>query len=344
MPRYAAVTGWGHYTPEKVLTNKDLEFMVQTSDEWIRTRTGIVERRLAAPGETTASMCTIAAQRALDTTQMAAIDLDLVICASTTPNHLMPATACLIQHAIGAANAGAFDMNTACTGFLYGLVTGSQFIASGVYDRVLVVAGETLSRFINWQDRNTCILFGDGAGAVVLEATDQPCGLLASVLGSRGDGGHLLSIEGGGAAKPSTPDSVAAGEHYITMKGNEIFKFAVRSMAQAAGEALAKADLAPADVRKVIPHQANVRILKATQEAIGLPWEMMFVNVDRYGNTSAASVPIALSEFLAAEEVRPGDNLLFVAFGGGLTWASAVVRWADVETIRAARAEGPYAI
>lgn len=344
MPRYAAVTGWGHYAPEKVLTNKDLECIVDTNDEWIRTRTGILERRIAGPDETTGSMCTAAAKRALERARMASIDLDLVICASTTPDHLLPATACLVQHQIGAANAGAFDLNTACTGFVYALVAGSQFIQSGAYDRVLVVAGETLSRFLNWKDRNTCILFGDGAGAVVLEATDQPCGLLSSVLGSQGDGGHLLSIEGGGAARPASPETLASGEHFITMKGNEIFKFAVRSMGQAASEAMAKANISPSQVRKVIPHQANVRILKATQDALGLPWETMFVNVDRYGNTSAASVPIALSEFLETEEVLPGDNLLFVAFGGGLTWAAALLRWADVRAIVAEREEGPYAI
>ncbi|MDQ3854819.1 MAG: ketoacyl-ACP synthase III [Chloroflexota bacterium] len=344
MPRFAALTGWGHYVPEKVLTNHDLESMVDTNDEWIRTRTGIRERRIAGPEETTASMCTAAAKQALERARMDAIDLDLVICATTTPDHLLPATGCLVQHNIGAPNAGAFDLNTACSGFVYALVVGSQFIQSGVYDRVLVVAGETLSRFVNWQDRNTCILFGDGAGAVVLEATDQPCGVLSSVLGSQGDGAHLLTIEGGGSARPSSTDTVTLGQHYISMRGNEVFKFAVRSMGQASSEALAKAGLAAADVRKVIPHQANVRIIKATQEALGLPWDRVFVNVDRYGNTSAASVPVALSEFLADEEVVPGDNLLFVAFGGGLTWASAVLRWADTEEIIAKRQEGPYAI
>ncbi|MEJ7654581.1 MAG: beta-ketoacyl-ACP synthase III [Chloroflexia bacterium] len=344
MPRYAAVTGWGHYAPEKVLTNKDLESIVDTNDEWIRTRTGISERRIAAPDESTSSMCSVAARRALDQAQMAAIDLDLVICASTTPDHLLPATACLIQHNLGAANAGAFDLNTACTGFVYALVVGTQFIQSGTYDRVLVVAGETLSRFLNWNDRNTCILFGDGAGAVVLEATDQPCGVLSSVLGSQGDGAHLLTIEGGGSKMPSSAESVASGEHYIHMKGSEIFKFAVRSMGQSAGEALSKAKITTSDLRKVIPHQANIRILKATQEALGLPWESLFINMDRYGNTSAASVPIALSEFIECEGASPGDNLLFVAFGGGLTWAAAVLRWADVDAIIAKRVEGPYAI
>lgn len=344
MGRYAAVTGWGMYVPERVMTNHDLEKLVDTNDEWIRTRTGICERRIAADGETTSTMSVAAARQALDRARLAAIDLDLIICATTTPDHLLPATACLIQQELGAANAGAFDLNTACTGFVYGLVVGAQFIQSGVYDRVLVVGGETLSRFLNWKDRNTCILFGDGAGAVVLEGTDQAAGVISSVLGSQGDNDNLLAIRGGGAACPASTRSVAEAEHYITMRGNEIFKFAVRSMGQAGREALAKAEISPGELRKVIPHQANVRIIRATQEALGLPWEQFFVNVDRYGNTSAASVPIALAEFLDSEEVAPGDNLLLVAFGGGLTWASAVVRWADVDAIVSQREEGPYAI
>lgn len=344
MARHAAVTGWGMYVPDRVMTNHDIEQLVDTNDEWIRTRTGICERRIASDGETTSSMCTAAARRALEKAHLAAIDLDLIICATTTPDHLLPATACLIQQELGAANAGAFDLNTACTGFVYGLVVGAQFIQSGVYDRVLVTGGETLSRFLNWKDRNTCILFGDGAGAVVLEGTEQAAGVISSVLGSQGDNDNLLSIRAGGAASPATNQTIAEAEHYITMRGNEIFKFAVRSMGQAGSEALLKAEISNSDVRKVIPHQANVRIIRATQQALGLPWDRFFVNVDRYGNTSAASVPIALTEFLESEEVKPGDNLLLVAFGGGLTWAAAVLRWADVDAIISQREEGPYAI
>jgi 3-oxoacyl-[acyl-carrier-protein] synthase-3 len=334
---YAAITGWGHYLPEKVLTNRELEAAVGTSDEWIRTRTGIRERRIAGPGEATASMCITAAQRALASAELSGADLDLVICATTTPDHLLPPTACIVQQGLGATRAGAFDLNSACTGFLYGLVMGSQFIQAGTYRRVLVVAGETLSRFVDWQDRRTCVLFGDGAGAVVLEATEQPSGPLGSVLGCHGDVEHLLAIEGGGSAKPASVATVEAGEHYLTMRGHEVFKFAVRSMIQAAGEALARADRTFTDLRMVIPHQANVRILKASQEALALPWEKFFVNVDRYGNTGAASVPIALSEYLTTGAVQPGDNLLLVAFGGGLTWAATVVGWADVPAIIARR-------
>jgi 3-oxoacyl-[acyl-carrier-protein] synthase-3 len=343
MPRYAAVTGWGSFLPSKVLTNKDLEVLVETTDEWIRLRTGIAERRIAETGQTTVSMAAVAAKRALERAHLAARDVDLLICATTTPDHLLPATGCLIQAQIGAVNAAAFDLNAACTGFLYGLVVGAQFIQCGRYERVLIVAGETLSRFLNPSDRNTCVLFGDGAGAVVLEATDQECGVLSTVLGCRGDADHLLAIEAGGSAKPATCDTVANGEHYVRMRGNEIFKLAVRGMSQASKEALARANVTARDLRKVIPHQANERIIKAAGEALGLPWAKMFINVHRYGNTGAASVPIALCEFLDTESAETADNLLLVAFGGGLTWAATVICWADVEAIVGDRSEEPRA-
>jgi 3-oxoacyl-[acyl-carrier-protein] synthase-3 len=331
--RRAAITGWGHHVPDSVVTNRMVEARVQTSDDWVRARTGIAERRIAAPGETTASMCTLAARRALARAGLAAEDLDLVVCATTTPDHLLPATGCLVQEQLGAARAGAFDLNAACSGFLYGLVVGAQFIHADRYARVLVVGGETLSRFVNWEDRGTCVLFGDGAAALVLEATEQDCGLLSSVLGSRGDREHLLAIEAGGSARPATADTMAGGGHRITMRGAEVFKLAVRGMTQAAREAVAQAGLSAGELPKVTPHQANVRILRAVQESLGLPWEKVFVNLDRFGNTAAASVPLALCEFLESEPPRPGDDLLLVAFGGGLTWAAAVVRWADVTAI-----------
>src|SRR5262249_13404290 len=235
-------TGWGSYIPAKVMSNSELEKLVDTSDDWIRSRTGIKERRIAGPGETTASMSTVAAQRALERAGLAANDLDLVISASTTPDHLLPASACLIQQSLGATRAAAFDLNTACTGFIYALVTGGQFIQTGTYKRVLVVSGETLSRFLDWQDRNTCILFGDGAAAV-LEATDQNAGVMGPVLGSRGDLEHLLVIEGGGCARPATAETVAARDHVIRMRGIDVFRFAVRSMAQASLDSVARAGL-----------------------------------------------------------------------------------------------------
>jgi 3-oxoacyl-[acyl-carrier-protein] synthase-3 len=337
MATYAAITGWGHYVPEQVLTNADLESRVETSDEWIQSRTGIRERRIAGPGETTASMSVLAAQQALKSAQLNAHELDLVICASTTPDYLLPATGCLVQRQIGAVRAGAFDLNAGCSGFLYGLAVGSQFIQAGTYERVLVVAGETVSRFLNWKDRSTCILFGDGAGAVVLESTDQEWGVLSMVLGCHGDVEHLLAIEAGCAAKPASAETLAAGQHYITMRGNDVFKLAVRSMSRAAAEALAIAKLSPADIRIVLPHQANARILKATQEALGTSAKQFFLNLDRYGNTAAASVAIALSEFFSDEKPQAGDHVLIAAFGGGLTWGAAVIRCADVPALIAGR-------
>jgi 3-oxoacyl-[acyl-carrier-protein] synthase-3 len=337
MLRYAAITGWGHCLPDRVVTNKELQSQIDTTDEWIRTRTGIRERRIAGAGETTASLSTAAARRALDCADLPAAALDLVICATTTPDHLLPNTGSVIQQRLGATRAGAFDVNAACTGFVYGLTIAAQFIQAGTLERVLVVGGETLSRFTNWKDRSTCVLFGDGAGAVVLEATDHECGVLSSVLGSHGDVGHVLAIEAGGSAKPPTAETVARGEHLITMRGGDVFRLAVRSMSRSAAEALAKAGVCTPQVRAVIAHQANERILRSTQESLGVPWEKFVINLDRYGNTGAASVPLALSEFASTAEVRPGDNLLLTTFGGGLTWASAVVRWGDVRAIIAQR-------
>ncbi len=333
MQRYAAITGWGHCVPDTVLTNKGLESLVDTSDEWIRSRTGIHTRRIAGPTETTSSLCATAALRALERARLSAADLDLVICATTTPDQLVPATGCLVHEKIGAVNAGAFDINSACTGFLYGLVTGMQFIQAGTFQRVLVVAGEILSRFLNWKDRSTCILHGDGAGAVVLEATQQCCGIMSSVLGCRGDTGQILTIAAGGSARPASANTVADRAHFITMRGHEVFKLAVRGMTHAATTAMINANVAPAAITKIIPHQANLRILEATRDALGMPADKMYINVDRYGNTGAASVPLALSEYVDAEMPAAGANLMLIAFGGGLTWASALLRWADVAAI-----------
>jgi 3-oxoacyl-[acyl-carrier-protein] synthase-3 len=335
----AAITGWGWYSPAQVLSNHDLGKLVDTDDAWILSRTGIRERRVAGPGETTSTMATIASKQALKEAELSALDIDLVICATTTPDHLVPATACLIQHHIGAHRAAAFDLNTACTGFLYALATGAQFIQGGGAKRVLIATGETLSRFVNFEDRATCILFGDGAAAVVLEATTQPAGVLSTVLGSRGDVDQMLAIEAGGAARPASAQTIADKGHFIRMRGNEIFKIAVRSMAQSAKEALAKAGLVKSDIRTVIPHQANQRILTATQTALGFSTDRMFVNIERYGNTGAASIPIALGEFLQSNPIDVGENLLFVAFGGGLTWGATVLRWADIAAIKRERKE-----
>jgi 3-oxoacyl-[acyl-carrier-protein] synthase-3 len=338
MLRFAALTGWGAFVPEKVLTNQDLEALVDTNDEWIRSRTGIVERRLAGPSDSVVSMATAASRQALARARLAPEDLDLVIAANTAPDQLLPATSCLVHHHLGATRAGTFDINSACTGFLAALVVGTQFIQAGTYSRVLVVASEILTRFVNWKDRNTCVLFGDGAGAVVLEATDRECGVLSTVMGCQGDVDMMLSIEGGCAAKPATAETIAAGDHLIRMRGSDVFKQAVRSMAAASRQALAQLGLTGRDLRMVVPHQANGRILSATRDALDLPEDKVFINLDRFGNTGAASLPIALCEYLQGETLAAGDNLLFVAFGGGLTWAAAVVRWADVESLVGDRA------
>ena len=333
MQRFAAITGWGHCVPDKVLTNQDLEKLVGTNDDWIKTRTGIGTRHIAGETDTTSSLCAVAAQRALERARLPARELDLVICATTTPDQLLPATACLVHEKIGAIRAGAFDVNSACTGFLQAFIIGVQFIQTGTCRRVLVVSGEILSRFLNWQDRKTCILHGDGAGAVVLEATAQRCGVLGVDLGCRGDTENLLTIAAGGSSKPASAETLAAGAHYVQMRGNEIFKLAVRGMSQAATLALSRARISADEIHKVIPHQANLRIVQATRSILGLPEERVFINLDRYGNTGSASIPLALSEYLDAEVPRPVANLLLVAFGGGLTWASAVLGWADVAAI-----------
>jgi 3-oxoacyl-[acyl-carrier-protein] synthase-3 len=333
----AAVTGWGSFSPEKILTNQELEALVSTSDAWIRSRTGIRERHVAGKDDTTSSMGLIAAQAALQGAELMPSDIDLIICATTTPDFLLPSSACLIQQRLGADRAGAFDLNAACCGFLYGLTVGNQFIQAGTYRRVLVIAAEALSRFMNWRDRNTCVLFGDGAAAVVLEATSQSAGVLGTVLGSRGDVEGLLTIEAGGSAKPATAATVAAGDHCVRMHGNEIFKLAVRMMAQASHEALLKAKLSLRDIDAILPHQANSRIIAATQEALGVENDKVYSNVERHGNTGAASVALALTEFASGKSPRVGDNLLLVAFGGGLTWGAAVLRWADIAAIKRER-------
>ena len=339
MLKNAAITGWGRYVPEKVVTNADLTQLIDTSDEWIRSRTGIRERRIAGAEETTSSMCIQAARRAMQRAELDSSTIDLVICATTTPDHLLPATSCLVQRAIGAVHAGAFDLNAACCGYLSAMTVATQFLRAGSAERVLVVAGETLSRFLDWKDRSTCVLFGDGASAAVLEATTQNCGILSTVLGCRGDVERMLTINSGGSASPATAETVARGGHHVHMRGNEIFKMAVRAMKEAATQALAKARLSVDDVRIVIPHQANERIITATQEALGLERERVFIDVDRFGNTGGSSVGIALDDFLSNETLDAGEHVLLVAFGGGLTWAAAVVRWADLAAIRAERKE-----
>jgi 3-oxoacyl-[acyl-carrier-protein] synthase-3 len=327
MNQYARISGWGSYVPSKILTNTELEALVQTNDEWIRSRTGIVERRIAECDETTSSMAVAASLVALEEAGVSAADLDLVICATTTPDFQVPATASLIQRTLGASKAGAFDLNSACTGFLTGLIVGTQFIQAGTYKKILVIGTETLSRFVDWSDRNTCILFGDGASAVVLEASAERSGVTACSMGSQGDTEGLLTIPAGGSAIPASEDTIEEKMHFIRMSGNELFKIAVRRMQQATEECLAKANLSVSDVSMVIPHQANIRIIDSLQAALGVPREKVFMNIASFGNTGAASVPLALDEYIRQGTVRAGDKLLFVSFGGGISWAAAIVEW-----------------
>ncbi len=325
--RYAHLIGWGKYLPEKVLTNAEIAQMVETSDEWIVARTGIRERRIAAEDESTATMALSASRGALETADLNPADLDLIIVASASPEHIFPATACLVQDALGATSAGAFDLSAACSGWIYGISLAAQAIATGSIDHALVIGAETLSRMINWEDRATCILFGDGAGAVVLGPSDRPGGVLSSVLGADGSGGDTLSVPAGGSRMPASPETVKNHLHTIHMDGRKVFRFATRVMRQAATEALEKAGLTMDDVALLVPHQANSRIIQSAARALKMPAERVVVNLDRYGNTSSASIPIALCEALEEGRVQPGDRLLAVGFGAGLTWGAAVIEW-----------------
>ena len=304
MARYAAIAGWGSYLPPRVLTNEDLERMVDTSDEWIRQRTGIRERRLLDEGEATSSMAIRAARQALQQADLPAFALDMIIVATTTPDYAFPATACLVQDALGAINAAAFDLEAACSGFLYALSIGTSMIRSGAYGNVLVIASETLSRIVNWQDRNTCVLFGDGAGAVVLQGTSRQRGLLACNLGAYGAGRDLIIVPAGGSARPATLETVSTGQHYLHMRGNEVFRFAVRMMNKAAQAVIEEAGLVAEDVALFVPHQANLRIIEALAERLHVPRERVWVNVDRFGNMSAATVPVALCEAAEAGHLQ----------------------------------------
>jgi len=319
----ARIVGVGKYLPSKVLTNADLERMVETSNEWIVDRTGIRERRLAAEDETAGTMGTAAARMALETAGLHGGQIDLVICATLTPDGMFPASASLIQDAIGAGKAGAFDVNAACTGFLAALAAGSQFIETGVYERVLVVGSEALSRIIDWSDRSTCVLFGDGAGAVVLERGESG-GVGSFVLKSDGSGANLLYARG----PASSPLSLRESEGFcIVMDGREVFRFAVRAMEEVARQAIAAAGLTVEDIDYFLPHQANQRIIAAVGKGMGLAPERVISNVERYGNTSSASIPVALCEAWEEGRLKAGDRIVLVAFGGGLAWGASVVEW-----------------
>ena len=327
MAKNAVITGWGMYAPSRVVTNDDLAKFVDTNDEWISSRTGIKERRFAAEGETTSSMSVRAARIALAQAKLRPQDVQLVIVGTCSPDYLFPATACIVQSELGATHAGAFDVEAACTSFVTALGVARGMISSGTVQNAVVIGAETLSRFLNFKDRTTCVLFGDGAGAVVVEASNASVGIESVVLHSEGSKGELLMVRAGGARVPATKDTLELGQHFITMQGGEVFKLAVKSMADAAEEALREAGLGLNDMAIMIPHQANLRIIEGVAKRLHFPMDKVFVNIQRYGNTSAASVPIAIAEAAAAGRLKRGDKVLLVAFGGGFTWGASVLEW-----------------
>jgi 3-oxoacyl-[acyl-carrier-protein] synthase-3 len=325
--RTCSIAGVGSYVPERILTNADLEKIVDTTDEWITTRTGIRERRMAAENEATSDMAAKAAVRAMESAGVSAESIDLIIVATITPDMQFPSVACLVQHKIGARNAAAFDLEAACSGFIYALEVGQQFIMSHTYDTVLVIGAEKLSSIIDWTDRNTCVLFGDGAGAVILQNRPNSHGLLTACMGSDGSKADLLCMPGGGSRIPASPDSVSSRLHYLRMDGRETYKNAVVAMYTAAQEALRRCELSVDKIDCIIPHQANRRIIEAVADRLGTGMDKVYVNVDRFGNTSAASVAIALDEAVRTGRIQRGDLLLLLVFGAGLTWGAAVIEW-----------------
>jgi 3-oxoacyl-[acyl-carrier-protein] synthase III len=335
----ALITGWGMYAPSRVMTNDDLAKIVDTSDEWIVSRTGIRERRIAADDETTTTLSVHAARDALAVAGMRPEQLDLVIVGTCSPDYYMPATAVLVAHELGATRAAGFDLMAACSGFVFSLATATAYVRSGMYRNVLVVGVELLSRFLDYTDRNTCVLFGDGAGAVIVSASGQPGGLLGLDMFSDGSGKEGIIFPAGGSACPTTPKTLAEGGHFVHMAGKDVYRYATRQLAESARSALRDANLAVADVDQFLFHQANLRIIESVQGAVGIPAEKTYLNIAKYGNTSAASVPMALVEAIAEGRIQPGDKLLMVAFGAGYTAGAAVVEW-TADPLRALLAPG----
>jgi 3-oxoacyl-[acyl-carrier-protein] synthase-3 len=321
------IGGLGVSLPEEIRTNDDLAGMVETSHEWILTRTGIAERRIASTAVATSDLAVAAAREALAHAGVGAEEVDLIIVATVTPDMPFPATGCLVQEALGARRAACFDLEAACSGFLYGVSVGAQFIRTGTYRRVLVIGAETLSRIVDWNDRATCVLFGDGAGAALLEPAPEGEGLLGILLGADGAHAELITQPAGGSRRPASLETVLQGEHVIRMNGREVFRLAVPAMARASERVLAQAGLGLEDVDLFVPHQANARIIDAVGERLGIPRERVFLNIERYGNISSASIPVSLYDAETSGRLRPGDVVLTAAFGAGLTWAAAVWRW-----------------
>ncbi|WFA10299.1 beta-ketoacyl-ACP synthase III [Tissierella sp. Yu-01] len=321
------ISGIGSYVPDRVLTNYNLAQMVETNNEWIVERTGIEQRRIADTNQTASDLATQAAIKALEDANTTPEEIDLIIVATATPDHTFPSTASLVQAKLNATKAAAFDMSVGCTGFVYGIATGANFISSGMYKKVLVIGSEVLSKIVNWEDRNTCVLFGDGAGAVVLEACEDGYGILSCELGSDGKEGNVLIVPAGGSKLPASEDTVKDKLHSIQMEGREVFKFAVRIMEKASLVAIEKANLELEDLDFLVPHQANIRIIDSALKKLKLSRDKACINLNKYGNMSSASIPVALDEAVKDGRVRKGDNLVLVAFGAGLTWGSLVIKW-----------------
>jgi 3-oxoacyl-[acyl-carrier-protein] synthase-3 len=324
---YAHITGWGMAVPDTIMTNDDLSKIVDTNDKWIRERTGIGQRHIASENESTATLALSASLNALRVANLRPTDLDLIICSSSSPEYIFPATACLVQDELGATKAGAFDLLAACSGFIYATNMAAQAIRSGSIKNALVIGSETLSRFVNWKDRNTCILFGDGAGAFILQASERPGGVYSAVMHSDGSGSDLLTLQGGGSKYPATEATIQQGKHFIEMDGKEVFRFATRVMAQATREALDAAGMELEDIDWIVPHQANIRIIEAAARSLKLPMDKFIVNLEKYGNTSTASIPIAAVEAVENGQINSGDKLVFVGFGAGLTWGALTAEW-----------------
>ncbi|MFZ4774016.1 MAG: beta-ketoacyl-ACP synthase III [Terrimicrobiaceae bacterium] len=327
LPRAVGIAGTGSYVPERILTNADLELIVETSERWILDRTGIRERRIAADGEFTSHMAAAAALKALENAGLAVEELDLIIVATVTPDTLVPGTACRVQNLIGASNANAFDISAACSGFLYAMEVARQFIAGHSCRNALVIGADKLSSLINWSDRNTCVLFGDGAGAVILNSREDHAGILSTFMGSNGDQAEILKVPGGGCALPITAENAGQNLRTLQMNGRETYRHAVTAMIRCSLKALDEAGLTSSDLACVIPHQANLRIIEAIADRLDLPMGKFYINLDRFGNTSAAAVAIALDEANRVGRIKAGDRILLVAFGGGLTYAASVVEW-----------------
>ncbi|MBS1127316.1 MAG: 3-oxoacyl-[acyl-carrier-protein] synthase protein 1 [Nitrospirae bacterium] len=323
----ARIISTGSYVPENVITNNDLEQIVETSDEWIIERTGIRERRIANENQATSDLAYEAAHQALQRADLKPRDIDLIIVATISGDMPFPSTACFLQQKLGAKKAAAFDLNAACSGFVYGLHIANSLIKSGVHSRILLVGAEVLSKFTDWRDRTTCVLFGDGAGAVLLEGTKEKHGIYSTHIYSDGSLSDLIYLPGGGSKNPCSRETILKKMHFMKMKGNETFKVAVRTLEELASRTLEENSLTPSQLSLLIPHQANLRIIQATAKRLDLPAEKVFINIEKYGNTSAASIPIALDEAVQSGRCRKGDYILLEAFGGGLTWASALLRW-----------------